>query len=101
PFAFARPERPDFAKSADGWLDATPAVLPFYQARAGQEFTLAMGVERLRAYSLQQLWLLTGFLAEEGIDVLNGDGPCGAFLTVKAPQGADVAAGLQAEGLVA
>jgi len=54
PFAFDRRDRPDFAGGADGWLDATPAVLPFYQARAGLEFTLAVGVERLRAYSKMQ-----------------------------------------------
>ena len=35
-------ERLSFAKGANGWLESTPAVLPFYQARAGLDFTLAI-----------------------------------------------------------
>ncbi|HET6374648.1 MAG TPA: aminotransferase class V-fold PLP-dependent enzyme, partial [Methylocella sp.] len=80
PFAFARPENPQFARGADGWLESTPAVLPFYQARAGLEFTLAMGVERLRAYSLAQQAALTAGLAKERIVPLGASEPRGAFL---------------------
>ncbi len=100
PFAFERPETPHFASGGDGWLDATPAVLPFYQARAGLEFTLAIGVERLRAYSLMQQALLIDLLREQGITAINADRPHGAFLTVKAPKAKDLAARLRDESVV-
>lgn len=101
PFAFERHERPDFAGGADGWLDATPAVLPFYQARAGLEFTLAVGVERLRAYSKMQQALLTDCLAEQGVSTLDADRPHGAFLTVKAPRSKNLVARLREHGVIA
>ena len=84
PFAFERPERPAFAQGADGWLESTPAVLPFYQARSGLEFTLAVGVERLRAYSLWQQSILNDRLKEEGIATLLAAGPHGAFTAISA-----------------
>ncbi|MGA8172788.1 MAG: aminotransferase class V-fold PLP-dependent enzyme [Methylocystis sp.] len=99
--AFDRRERPNFAGGADGWLDATPAVLPFYQARAGLEFTLAVGVERLRAYSKIQQALLTDCLAEQGVSTLDADRPHGAFLTVKAPRSKELVARLREHGVVA
>ena len=52
PFAYERPDPPRFATGGDGWMESTPAVLPFYQSRAGQLFALAIGVARLRSYSL-------------------------------------------------
>ena len=48
PFAYQRPDPPRFAAGGDGWLESTPAILPIYQARAGQLFTQAIGVSRLR-----------------------------------------------------
>ena len=101
PFAFERHARPDFAGGADGWLDATPAVLPFYQARAGLEFTLAVGVERLRAYSKVQQAMLTDCLAEQGVSTLDADRPHGAFLTVKAPRSKNLVARLREHGVIA
>src|SRR5205085_9627134 len=47
-FTYARPDPPRFAAGGDGWRESTPAVLPAYQARAGQVFTQQIGVERLR-----------------------------------------------------
>ena len=32
PFAFNRSDTPELAKSGDGFLESTPAILPFYQA---------------------------------------------------------------------
>src|SRR5271165_1563862 len=54
-FAYQRPSPPVLKSGGDAFLDSTPPVLTWYQARSGQEFMLAMGVEKLRAYSLQQL----------------------------------------------
>lgn len=84
PFEFARPESPQFAGGGDAFLESTPAILPFYQARAGLEFTLTMGVERLRQYSLQQQATLRALLAESDIKALGVSTKRGAFLAVPA-----------------
>jgi AMP-binding enzyme len=86
PFAFYRPELPSFAPGAEGWLESTPAVLPYYQARGGLEFTLAMGVEGLRAYSLLQQANLVDRLAEQGIAILGAGLPHGAFIAISTPK---------------
>jgi kynureninase len=101
PFAFKRPERPSFAPGAQGWLESTPAVLPYYQARAGLEFTLAMGVERLRAYSLIQQASLVDRLAEQGIAALGAGLPHGAFMAISTPKAEAAAARLLEEGVIA
>ena len=101
PFAFERPERPSFARGANGWLESTPAVLPFYQARSGLEFTLAMGVERLRAYSLMQQAILIDRLGEQGITTLGAGEPHGAFIVISTPKAVAVAARLLEEEVVA
>ena len=54
PFSYARPDPPRFAAGGDAWMESTPPILTWYQARSGQVFTLAIGVQRLRAYSLSQ-----------------------------------------------
>jgi kynureninase len=95
PFAFERYDRPNFAGGADGWLDSTPAVLPFFQARAGLEFVLAMGVERLRDYSLEQQALLIERLSQNGITTLAGEQRNGAFIVIQTPQAAIAAARLR------
>ena len=64
-----------------------PAPLLAYQARAGLEFTLAMGVERLRAFSLEQQRFFADLLTGRGVPVETVE-PRGAFLlmpTVDAP----------------
>ena len=101
PFAFERPERLSFARGANGWLKSTPAILPFYQARAGLEFTLAIGVERLRAYSLAQQAILIECLDKYGITALAPDEPHGAFLAIPHPKGQSAAAKLLDEGVIA
>jgi kynureninase len=66
PFGYSRPDEPQLAKGGDVWLESTPPVLMPYQAKAGLELTLEIGVERLRAYSLNRLDLLQQALAAEG-----------------------------------
>jgi kynureninase len=82
PFAYLRPDPPQFAEGGDAFLESTPPVLTQYQARAGQVFTLEIGVERLRAYSLAQQRRLVGLLADEGIEAIGGTQDRGAFVIV-------------------
>jgi kynureninase len=73
------------AAGGDAWLECTPAVLMAYQARAGLELTLALGVDRLREYSLQQQAELRRLLEARGLgaNVLElADVERGAFLTI-------------------
>ena len=62
PFDYVRPDPPEFAAGGDALLESTPPVLTCYQARAGQLFTAAVGVARLREYSLAQQRTLVGLL---------------------------------------
>ena len=100
-FAYRRPELPVLKSGGDAFLDSTPPVLTWYQARSGQEFTLAMGVERLRAYSLAQLHALRAYLADAGVDrVIGGDLAHGAFLAIRLPNAMELSAELEREGIV-
>lgn len=82
-FAYLRPDPPRYAPGGDGWMESTPAVLPFYQARAGQLFTLAVGVARQRTYSLEQQRQLIALLADHGVRAHGGHPLHGAFVTVR------------------
>jgi kynureninase len=78
-FAYARPEPPEFAAGGDAWLESTPPVLAPFQALAGLELTLELGVDRLREYSLSQKKILADLLpACEGAGEEHG-----AFVTLK------------------
>lgn len=99
-FAFKRPEHPRFAQGADGWLESTPAVLPFYQARAGLEFTLAMGVERLRAYALNQQAILIDRLRDAGVAAFGAGKPRGAFIAIRTPKAEVAATRLLEQGVI-
>ena len=90
PFAYARPDPPRYAAGGDAWLESTPAVLPFYQARAGQVFTLAVGVARLREHSLALQRRLVALLARAGHRGARRHEDRGAFVVVRAPRRARV-----------
>jgi kynureninase len=77
-FAYARPEPPEFGPGGDAWLESTPPVLAPFQALAGLELTLELGVERIRRYNLEQKALLASLLPVEGADKDHG-----AFVTLK------------------
>jgi kynureninase len=101
PFGYQRPDLPVLAHGGDGFLESTPPVLTWYQARSGFEFTLAMGVERLRAYSLKQLDALRRYLADAGIStVKGGDEDHGAFLTIRLANAPEFPAKLEREGII-
>jgi kynureninase len=91
---------PALRKGGDGWLDGTPPVLPYYQARSGLALVQALGVERIRGYSLQQLQLLRALLAERGIASTGGDAGRGAFVTVAAAHPQTIVKELAAQGIV-
>jgi kynureninase len=99
PFAFERPDPPRFAAGGDAFLESTPPIFTYYQARAGQQFVLAMGVERLREYSLLQLSRFQSYLADAGVDAQGGGPDYGAFLTIQAPDARDLARRLAVRGV--
>lgn len=99
-FGFQRPDPPKLRPGGDAFLEGTPAVLPWYQARSGAEFALAMGVARLRKYSLRQLAALRGYLAEAGVNGIAGaDERHGAFLSIQIKNAMELPAMLEREGI--
>jgi kynureninase len=82
PFSYLRPDPPQYGVGGDAFLESTPAVLPIYQARAGQRLTLALGVARIRAHSLAQQQRLVALLAERAILASGGTDDRGAFVAV-------------------
>ena len=99
PFLYDRPNPPRFAPGGDAFLESTPPVLTYYQARAGQQLTLALGVDRIRAFSLERLTRLKRYLAEAGIAAQGADEQHGAFLTVEYPAAASLARDLEQRGI--
>lgn len=79
PFGFARDGSVERAAGGDAWLESTPSVLPFYQARAGQELLLAVGLDRLAAYNRAQQVFLVEALGAAGVEVRLIE-PRGAFV---------------------
>jgi kynureninase len=95
-FAYQRPEPPQFAPGGDAWLESTPPVLSPAQALAGLEFTLEMGVERLRAHNLRQKALLASVLPVEGAGADHG-----AFVTVRRPDAVAICERMRGRGIKA
>jgi kynureninase len=100
PFAYLRPDPPQYAEGGDAFLESTPPVLPFYQARAGQMLTLALGVDRLRAHSLELQQRLVALLQARGIPASGGTPDRGAFVVVVDYRAEDWAARLRDAGVV-
>ena len=82
-FGYERHDPPLLRAGGDAFLESTPPVLTYYQARSGQQFTLAVTVERLREYRQKQLSQLKHYLADAGINAIGGDDDHGAFLCVR------------------
>jgi kynureninase len=82
-FGYERHDPPLLRAGGDAFLESTPPVLTYYQARSGQQFTLAITVARLREYGQKQLSQLKLHLADAGIDAIGGDADHGAFLSVR------------------
>ena len=75
-------------------------MLSCVQALAGLEITLELGVDRLRAYSLEQKALLVDLLALRGVKAEGGGERHGAFVTVTHPQAVRLAKALAERGVV-
>ena len=75
-------------------------MLPLYQARAGQMFTQALGVARLRDYSLALQRRLVALLAERGIEARGGTADRGAFVVVQDRSARAWSEALEARGIV-
>jgi len=101
PFAYERPDPPRFASGGDAWLESTPPVLAPVQALAGLEFTLAVGVERLRAYHLAQKQYFAALLAGRRIPVDGAAPEFGAFLSFRHPDAVRLASELLQRGVKA
>ena len=100
PFRYERPHPPRYAEGGDAWLESTPAVLPFYQSRAGQVFTQAVGVPRLRAWSLELQRRLVALLVAKGIAAQGGTEDRGAFVVIRHKDARAWADALGARGIV-
>lgn len=92
------PQR-QLATGGDAWLESTPSILPIYQARAGLELTLSLGVERLHDYNRQQQRFLVDHLTEAGVKVREIE-PRGAFVLVDTPDAPATAQRLKKAGVI-
>ena len=101
PFQYQRPDPPRFAAGGDAFLESTPPVLTYYQARAGQQLALLLGVARIREYNLDRLRRLKQNLAAAGIAAQGADEQHGGFLTVEHPDAPSLAASLEQRGVTA
>jgi kynureninase len=90
-FAYERPDPPQFASGGDAWLESTPPVLAPFQALAGLELTLELGVERIREYNLAQKAVLKSLLPVQD----HG----GAFVVLRHDQAKALCAALEGLGI--
>ena len=100
PFAYARPDPPRLAAGGDAWMESTPPVLTYFQARAGQRLALAIGIERLRTHSLTQQRRLVSLLGDAGVAAIGGSDDRGAFVVVRDDRATELAEALADRGLV-
>jgi kynureninase len=98
PFAYERADHTRFAEGGDAWLESTPPFLTAYQAKAGLDFTLAVGVERLREQNLAQQRTLANALRARGVTVRE-IADRGAFLLVPHEDATGLCAALRQRGV--
>lgn len=101
PFLYERSDVPILGEGGDSWLESTPPVLTYYQARSGLAFTLAIGVDRLRKYNLSQQQLLREAFADHGVEcvVPKHSDRYGAFTLVPSPNASLLVKELKAAGV--
>ena len=98
PFAYRRTGEPEFAGGGDGWLEATEPVLTYAQALPGLVLTNAIGVDRLRAYSLGQMGVLSELLKAKGVEVSTPEHH-GAYVLVRVEDARGAVAALKSHGV--
>jgi len=99
-FGYERADPPVLRAGGDAFLESTPPVMTYYQARSGQEFALALGADQLRAYGMELLNRLKGYLRDAGVESIGGDRDHGAFLAVRLNEAANVSARLAEQGVI-
>jgi kynureninase len=89
PFHFQRNKEIDWATNGDGWLESTPPVVTAFQALAGLELLVELGVDRLRATSLSQQRQLRETFRTAGVQMFEPEDPneFGAFSLLPYPNG--------------
>ena len=100
PFAF-EPEQ-DYAAGAWRFLTGTPNVPALYAATAGYDVVEEVGVERIRARSVEQTALLVKLLDEAGLEVVGTRDPDrrGGTVVVRVPEPDAVNDELAARGIL-
>jgi len=97
-FAYRRTELPEYEAGGDAWLESTPPPLVYFQSAPGLALTSAIGVDRLREYSLSQQQFMIDLLETQGIEprVLDRRG---AFFLIEAQDGLAIVESLKAQGV--
>ncbi len=101
PFGYQRPDDLARGTHGDAWLESTPPILTVYQAAAGLELTLGIGVERLREYNLHQQAILRDAFQARCVPHFAPADPegFGAFTLVPSDDAAGLARRLKAKGV--
>ncbi len=97
-FGYHRTQSPALTDGGNAWLEATPPVITYYQARSGLALINAIGVDRLCAYSMKQLSSFEQMLGNAGINTRPLDHH-GAFTTIAVNDGAGCIEKLKAAGV--
>ncbi|MBV1929269.1 MAG: aminotransferase class V-fold PLP-dependent enzyme [Gammaproteobacteria bacterium] len=97
-FAYRRTELPEYESGGSAWLESTPPPLVYFQSAPGLALTLAIGVDRLREYSLRQQEFMINLLESNSVTprVLDRRG---AFFLIEAQDGSAIVRALNAAGL--
>lgn len=98
PFEYRRTNEPEYAPSGDAWLEATPPVLVYPQANPGLELVNAIGVDRLRTYSLEQQQCLRDLLQRQGVKIRQLEHH-GAFVLMPTESGHEMIRRLKESGV--
>ncbi|MCW5937541.1 MAG: aminotransferase class V-fold PLP-dependent enzyme [Fimbriimonadaceae bacterium] len=101
-FGYEKSEQPRWAEGGDGWMESTPPVLVPYQARAGLELVLELGVDQIRADNLDRQALLRDALRRHGASPFEPEDPheFGAFTLLPHPRATDLVKALKGHGIV-
>jgi kynureninase len=100
-FGYERPEEPLLAEGGDGWLESTPPILMPFQAKAGLEFTLELGLGTIRSYVLGLLEQFREACRSEGVPIFSPRRPeaWGAFALLPHPEASAFAGTLKSRGV--
>ena len=100
-FKYERTDKPLLAPGGDAWLESTFPFSTCYQALAGMELMLAIGVGRLRGYSIAQHILMRDTFKAAGVAMFMPDPPAmfGAFSLLPHNHAMALSDALRAEGV--